>query len=130
MTCPSHQWDAYVASQESPWEGLFDKLYEQYPWVEDLHASDPETWPVTVIQRDIEKMVNWVIEEAHGGRHPLFIIRRGRGGTYEGKPKAKKTTSISTRLPADLMEKLLDECRQHDCSKSTLLLSILTDRYR
>lgn len=60
----------------------------------------------------------------------MNIIKKERGGTYEGKPKAKKTTSISTRLPAELMQKLLDECRQHDCSKSTLLLSILTDRYR
>ena len=60
----------------------------------------------------------------------MNIIKKTRGGTYEGQPKAKKTTSISTRLPADLMEKLLDECRKNDCSKSTLLLSILTDRYR
>jgi hypothetical protein len=120
--CPSHAWDAHVASQES-WEGLFDRLYEKYPWL-DCHVD----------QIDIEKMLNWVIEEAHGAgledRHPLFIIKKERGGTYEGKPKAKKTTSISTRLPAELMQKLLDECREHDCSKSTLLLSILTDRYR
>jgi len=59
----------------------------------------------------------------------MKIIRATRGGTYEGQPKAKKTKSISTRLPADVMEKLLSECREHDCTISTLLLSILTDRY-
>jgi len=60
----------------------------------------------------------------------MKIIKKTRGGTYEGQPKAKKTTSISTRLPSDLMDRLLEECKQNDCSKSTLLLSILTDRYR
>jgi hypothetical protein len=68
----------------------------------------------------------WWTEEQ---RRRMTILKRTRGGTYEGQPKAKKTTSISTRLPSDLMEKLLEECSEHDCSKSTLLLSILSDRY-
>ena len=59
----------------------------------------------------------------------MKIIRNKRGGTYEGEPKAKKTKSISTRLPAQIMKALLDECERSNCSKSTLLLSILTDRY-
>ena len=63
------------------------------------------------------------------GRIPKKIINGQRGGTYEG-PKAKKTKSISTRLPSDIMDAMLKECEENNCTKSVLLLSILTERYK
>ena len=59
----------------------------------------------------------------------MEIIKGQRGGTYDG-PKAKKTKSISTRLPQNIMDALLRECEEHNCTKSVLLLSILTERYK
>ena len=59
----------------------------------------------------------------------MKIIRKEKGGTYEGRPKASKTKAISCRIESDLREKLLAECDAHQCTISTLLYSILHDRY-
>jgi len=63
--CPSQDWDRYCDSQEGPWEGLWNTIYEKFPWVEDLHDSDTESWPAEKIQAEIETLLNWVIKEAH-----------------------------------------------------------------
>ena len=67
--------------------------------------------------------------DGNGRTQLMKIIKGQRGGTYEG-PKAKKTKSISTRLPQDIMDAMLKECEENNCTKSVLLLSILTERYK
>ena len=55
----------------------------------------------------------------------MNIIRKERGGTYEGKTKAQKTSSISTRITAEQAKAIDEACEKNKCTKSTLLFSII-----
>jgi len=49
---------------EDPLEPFYDLLYEKFPWVEDLVDSDPDAWPREKIQREMDPMLTWVLNQA------------------------------------------------------------------
>jgi hypothetical protein len=57
----------------------------------------------------------------------MDIIKKEKGGTYEGKPRAQKTSSISTRITTDQAQAIEQACQDNQCTKSTLLYSIIED---
>lgn len=57
----------------------------------------------------------------------MDIIKKEKGGTYEGKDKAKKTSSITTRITREQSQAINEACEVNQCTRSTLLYSIIED---
>ena len=62
--CPSHDWDAYCASQETPQAALLELLCDKFPWVEELTDGHRDSWPTETIQHEMEKMLHWLTDKA------------------------------------------------------------------